>query len=213
MSKTSDDSKLRVPRTAAELTLTVKGSRFIARAQPASSPGEARAVIEAVKAEHPDATHVVYAFRVGGSVSEEYGMSDAGEPKGTAGRPTLEVLKGSGIADVVLTTVRYFGGTKLGTGGLVRAYTEAAQAVLEKLPTRPLVAYLTARLTVTYEYLDPVQRALGEHGAELLEEEYGENVLLRFRVEAAQLDALSRAVQNVSRGTLAVRPEDGPEEA
>lgn len=204
----SADSRLRVPRTGAEVTLTIKGSRFIAQAQPASTPGESRAAIEAVKAAHPDAAHVVYAFRVGGHASEEYGMSDAGEPKGTAGRPTLEVLKGSAVADVVLTTVRYFGGTKLGTGGLVRAYTEAAQAVLEKLPTRLLVAQVAARLTVTYEYLDPVQHTLSEHGAELLEEEYAERVAVRFRVEAARFDALASALQNVSRGTLVVTRDE-----
>ncbi len=199
---------LRVPRAPAEITLTIKGSRFIARAQAVSELAAAHTAIDAVRAEHPTANHVVYAFRVGGSASEEYGMSDAGEPKGTAGRPTLEVLKGSSVADVVLTTVRYFGGTKLGTGGLVRAYTEAAQSVLAELPTRPLVAHVTACAIVRYEYLDGVQRLLAEYGAEVLEQNYTEEAKLRFQIEEARFSELSQRVSDVSRGTIALTRDD-----
>ncbi len=202
----TSDSVLRVPRSTAEITLTIKGSRFIARAQAAADVAAANAAIDSVRAKHPTATHVVYAFRVGGNTSEEYGMSDAGEPKGTAGRPTLEVLRGSGVVDVALTTVRYFGGTKLGTGGLVRAYTEAAQAVLAELPTRTLVTRVTVRVKVGYEHLDALQRLLKAYGAEVLEQDYAEDASLCFRVEEARFPELQQRARDVSRGTIDLIP-------
>ncbi len=201
----SGDSSLRVPLGPAEITLGIKGSQFIARAEPAGDISAVKAVIDSVKGAHPNATHVVYAYRVGGYAAEEYGMSDAGEPKGTAGRPTLEVLKGNGIADVVLTTVRYFGGTKLGTGGLVRAYTEAAQAVLAELPTESLVAQVSAEFVVDYEYADTLKRLIGEYRAQIVDHQYGETVRLQLVVAEADFAQLRDRARDVSRGTLRLR--------
>ncbi len=113
-----------IPAETARVEIRVVNSRFIATIGEARSAEEARAFIDGVRGEFHDATHNVYAFRAGYGASVTEGMSDDGEPPGTAGRPALAVLRGADLGDVVLVVTRYFGGTKLGTGGLVRAYTE-----------------------------------------------------------------------------------------
>jgi uncharacterized YigZ family protein len=123
-----------IPARAARVEIGVVNSRFIASAGPAFSVEEAREFIARVKAEFPDASHHVPVYLVGYGASVTAHCSDAGEPSGTAGRPALAVLQGSGLGDVVVVVTRYFGGTKLGTGGLVRAYSDAVRSVLEVLP-------------------------------------------------------------------------------
>src|SRR5512143_3089418 len=137
-----------IPAGEARIELHVKNSRFIGRAGYTPSVEEAKAFIEKVKAEEPGCTHAVYAFAVGHGASVTHGMSDAGEPSGTAGRPALAVVKGSGVGDVTIGIVRYFGGPKLGTGGLVKAYTETAQAVLAQLPLTEKVERRTVQVMV-----------------------------------------------------------------
>ena len=127
------ESYLYQPTSSARTEHIDRKSRFIAIAERIETAAEAKNYIQILRKQNPDASHVVYAFRVGGLSRDEYGMNDDGEPKGTAGRPVLEVLRGSSVTNVVIAVVRYFGGTKLGTGGLVRAYTSAAQGVLETL--------------------------------------------------------------------------------
>ena len=106
--------------------IVIKNSRFISEVFPVETQAQAREKLHEVKQKYFDATHVVHAFSVG-LKSETFGMSDDGEPSGTAGRPVLDVLKGSGITNILLTVTRYFGGTLLGTGGLVHAYSESAK--------------------------------------------------------------------------------------
>src|SRR5512134_2891681 len=110
----------RIPAGQHRTDIVVVNSRFITTIAPAAMPEDAKRFIASIRAEMPDASHHVYAFRAGYGNSVIEGMSDDGEPSGTAGPPTLAVLRGAGIGDIVLVTTRYFGGTKLGTGGLVR---------------------------------------------------------------------------------------------
>ncbi len=124
-------SRYPIPAKTVRVETRVVNSRFIATIGQAQTVEEARAFIDALRQEFADATHNVYAFRVGYGASVTEGMSDDGEPSGTAGRPALAVLRGADLGDVVLVITRYFGGTKLGTGGLVRAYTHSAQEALE----------------------------------------------------------------------------------
>ncbi|HSG29611.1 MAG TPA: YigZ family protein, partial [Candidatus Krumholzibacterium sp.] len=131
-----------IPEGRFECEMTVRNSKFIGLGVPVSDPEEAREIIRDTRETHPGCSHVVYAFITGGARTEVSGMSDDGEPKGTAGRPVMEILKGSGIVDVLLMVVRYFGGTKLGTGGLVKAYGDCAREVVEGLPVRPLIEML-----------------------------------------------------------------------
>src|SRR3954467_13767905 len=131
--KTAPAPKL-IPASSARTEIRASNSRFIASAAPAATVEAARRFIAGVRAEMPDASHHVYAYIVGHGATTTLSMTDDGEPPGTAGRPVMAVLKGSGLGDVALVVTRYFGGTLLGTGGLVHAYGDAAKAVLTILP-------------------------------------------------------------------------------
>ena len=121
MQKSSKRKAMKIPTARAEAEIEVKKSRFIAIAIPANSLEDVKKAVQQVRSEHPDATHVVHAAVIG-KAGTIYSSSDDKEPKNTAGRPALEVVKGSGITDIAVCIVRYFGGTLLGTGGLVKAY-------------------------------------------------------------------------------------------
>jgi uncharacterized YigZ family protein len=181
-------------------------SRFITTLAPA--PDEARVVafLGAVRDEFADATHNCYAFVVGSPGStRQIGMSDDGEPHGTAGRPMLHTLLHSGIGDVAAVVTRYYGGTKLGKGGLGRAYAGGVQEALQSLPTMLRVARVSVVIDVLYAHLDPVKRLLEPYEAELAREIYGEGVTLEIRVPEAHLDALLQKVADVSAGRAWVR--------
>ena len=119
-----------IPEKFTETEITVVNSRFIASAAPVFSNDEARAFINSVKERFPDATHHVPAYVIGYGNSVSAYCTDDGEPSGSAGRPLLAVVQGSGLGDICVVVTRYFGGTKLGIGGLVRAYGDAGKAVL-----------------------------------------------------------------------------------
>ena len=135
-----ETTKRIIPAGEARVEIIVDKSRFIAAAGPAFSVEEARAFIQKMKVEFPDASHHVPVFIIGHGNSVTVHCTDDGEPSGTAGRPALAVLQGSGLGDVVLVITRYFGGIKLGTGGLVRAYSDAVREVLKVLVRAEKVA-------------------------------------------------------------------------
>src|SRR5207244_9621721 len=135
-SVTESQPVLFVPAASARVEIRVVNSRFIASAGLAATVADARAFIAGIRAEMPDASHHVYAYVVGHGATTTLGMSDDGEPSGTAGRPAMAVLRGSGLGDVVLVVTRYVGGPLLGTGGLVHAYGAAAREVLAVLARR-----------------------------------------------------------------------------
>jgi len=195
---------MRIPTSTARAETTARNSRFIAQAAELHDAAGVKERVEAIRAEHPGCRHVVYAFAIGDVKSVQHGMSDDGEPKGTAGRPVLEVLKGSGVTNVLVTIVRYFGGTKLGTGGLVRAYTEAAQLVLTQLPTRILVDEVRFQVEAPYELLEPVRRAVTARDGKISGEAFGESVAIHGRLPRSELPQLSREVAELSRGSLQI---------
>ena len=170
-----------VPAQSLRTELIVRQSRFLTTVARSDTVDAARAMIAQVRREMPDANHHVYAFRVGFGKSVTEGMSDAGEPSGTAGPPTLAVLRGSGIGDIALVTTRYFGGTKLGTGGLVRAYTEAAQAALQLLMTERKVERRTIGLELPYSLYNIVKRLISAHGGTIEDESFGTQVVIMAR--------------------------------
>ncbi len=190
-----------VPTGSAAAEIEIRKSRFLAAAACAPEEGAAREHIDSQAREHPHASHVVYAFVLGPS-GDIFGMSDAGEPKGTAGRPILEVLKGSGITNVVLTVVRYFGGTKLGTGGLVRAYTQAAQACLERLPTEVMTPRTAFRVSCPYDSYERVRRILDEAQATIDSEEFGVCVCVRGQVPTVNSGPCAESVRDATSGAV-----------
>ena len=193
-----------IPAGLAQVELRFRNSRFIGTSGPAATVEEARRFIESVRSRFPDAGHHVYAFEVGYAASVTHGMSDAGEPSGTAGRPVLAVVRGADLGDVVVVVSRYFGGTKLGTGGLVRAYTETAQAVLAAVPRREKVLEVGARLALPYEFYQSCRSLIERLGARIETEEFGGRVEVRLRIDAAHLTDLREGVQGLTSGRVSV---------
>ena len=168
----------RIPAAPLRTEIIIRKSRFLTTARLAGSVQEARAIIAAVRAEMPDASHHVYAFRVGFGNSVTEGMSDAGEPRGTAGPPTLAVLRGCDIGDLALVTTRYFGGSKLGTGGLVRAYTLAAQEAIGALQTEWKVERQIVGLELPYSLYELSKRLILEHKGVIDDEVFDDRALI-----------------------------------
>ena len=178
--------------------LVLKKSRFIGCVQAVPDRAGAQAVVAQLRAEHPAATHVCWAFLAGGQSA----ANDDGEPGGTAGRPMLEVLRRQDLEGVLATVVRYFGGVKLGAGGLVRAYTDAvAQALLtaEKIPVQKT---LTLRCTVPYSMEGMLRRELQLAGAQLHEVKHGDVVEFEFGLNEASGAALVARLNEAGQGLL-----------
>ncbi len=180
-----------IPAESVQTELVVKKSRFVTSTQLATSVAQARERLAAARASMPGANHHVYAFRVGFGNSITEGMSDAGEPTGTAGPPTLAVLRGSGIGDILLVTARYFGGQKLGTGGLVRAYTGAAQAALAALATEIKVEKRTIGLELPYSAFNLVKRLIKAHKGRVIDEEFEAQILVIAEFTVSDLERFS----------------------
>ena len=181
--------------------LTVKNSRFRSELEYAETPEAAREIWRRRKTQYDNGGHIVYAFIVGAQGNIQ-GCSDDGEPSGTAGRPTLEVLKGSGLTNVILTTARWFGGTKLGTGGLVHAYTASAQAALENIRTRELVPMRMLDFTVPYALYEQVNRLLSAAGFETRQEEFLSDIRIRGELAASALPELRTCLRDLSNGKI-----------
>jgi uncharacterized YigZ family protein len=193
-----------IPAQTTRIEIRVVNSRFIATIGEARDADAARAFIEQVREEFADATHNVYAFRAGYGASVTEGMSDDGEPPGTAGRPALAVLRGADLGDVALVITRYFGGTKLGTGGLVRAYTQAAQEALAALPRAERVSRRQGRLSVPYSFYERVRNLVQEHGGELTDEGFAADVTLLISVPQDEAATLEAALAALSSGGLQI---------
>jgi uncharacterized YigZ family protein len=186
-----------IPAGRAHAEIRVLNSRFIASAAPAPTVEAARAFIAALRSEMPDASHHVYAFIVGHGATTTLGMSDDGEPAGTAGRPVMAVLRGSGLGDVVLVVTRYFGGTLLGTGGLVRAYSDAARAVLAVVPRMPKIAQCDLGLRLPYAAYEPARRLLAAYGGTVRAESFTAEVNLQVTLPAAQVESFTTALKRL----------------
>ncbi|MDY4903068.1 MAG: YigZ family protein [Treponema sp.] len=185
----------------ARASLVIKNSRFIAEVFPVANQSEAREMLGRQKQRYFDATHVVHAFITGLS-GEVNGMSDDGEPSGTAGRPVLDVLKGSGITNILLTVTRYFGGILLGTGGLVHAYSDSAKAVLAACKSEPYVEKSIFSFTCGYELYEGIKRALSKFNLSEVEESFADSVMVKGKIFSAQAEECSALVKNLSKGKV-----------
>ena len=171
----------------AEAEVRELGSRFLAYLAPAPTAEAAKEFLEGLRKRYPDATHHCFAWRIGWPPEER--AADAGEPSGTAGQPILRALAGAGITDVVAVVVRWFGGTKLGKGGLARAYTAATQLALEALPTRRELPRRRFRLRVPYERIGAVKRLVRAPAVELASETYSPTPRSSWRSSRARCRA------------------------
>lgn len=178
--------------------LEVKHSRFVARAAPVAGPEEALAYVQAVR--DPQATHNCWAYRVG----SQYRFSDDGEPSGTAGRPILSAIEGQGLDGVVVVVTRYFGGIKLGAGGLVRAYGSAASECLRQAPKRVIVPRVRCALEAPFEFSNTLFHLLeGLHRESETYNEAGLSVV--FTLDENQLPLLQERVRDQTRGRALLR--------
>lgn len=180
----------------------VARSRFITSVGPAPTVEAAKAFLARIREEMPDASHHVYAFRVGfgGTVTE--GMSDDGEPSGTSGPPTLAVVRGSDIGDIVLVTTRYFGGTKLGTGGLVRAYSEAAHIAINSLPTEMKIEKHLLGIEVHYSLYEQTKLLIEAHNGTIEDEDFAADVTLMVTFAEPDIPGFTDELRDLSAGQV-----------
>lgn len=197
-------SYLTVARDA-EAEIEVKHSRFLCTLQRVRSEEEARALVTQLRKEHWDARHHCSAFVIGADSALQR-SSDDGEPSGTAGAPMLEVLRGAGVSDVVAVVTRWFGGTLLGAGGLVRAYGDAVRAALDVSGTRRRDLLRELALVVDHADAGRVEGDLRARGVTVLDTTYDERVRMLLGVEPAGVAALEEAVAALTSGAGVLEP-------
>ena len=188
-----------------EEEIVEKKSRFIAVLEHVESEDEALAFIEAVKKRHWSARHNCFAYSIGNGANPLLRCSDDGEPQGTAGRPMLEVLCGAELCNTVVVVTRYFGGTLLGTGGLVRAYSQATRAGIEGSMVIERKRAIRMRLESDYGRIGKLQYLAASGGYKILASDYGENVQMTLLVPFAEVDRFEKAVIEATGGQ--VEPE------
>ena len=193
---------LLVPYESARAEITVVNSRFISSLSPVDSVEAARDWVNSIKREFSDATHNVAAFVIGGGNSLTEFCSDDGEPSGTSGRPLLAVVKGSGMGNIAVVVTRYFGGTLLGTGGLVKAYSEAGRSVLAKVRRAELVETLRLSFPASYHLFERVRLLAAECRATVVSEDFAEDVRLVVDVASEDYAAFADRLSEASSGAL-----------
>ena len=189
-----------VPRSPLRESLTVVNSRFLTTICRVDSVAAAREQLAAVRTDLADASHHVYAFRVGFGKSVTEGMSDDGEPAGTAGPPVLAVLRGTEIGDILVVVSRYFGGTKLGAGGLVRAYSEAARRGLAKLETEPRIEWNTVGIEISYALYEQLKILIKHNEGEITGTDFAGTVTVYVRFPHGAIPAFGDGLRELSAG-------------
>ena len=197
------------PLKTVSIEIEVKKSRFIAIAAPLESHEQARTLIAQSRKRHPDASHVVHAY-IMGKRGDLFSMSDDREPRNTAGRPVLEVLKGSGITNILVMVIRYFGGTKLGTGGLVHAYSAAAKEVLACVPVEEIIRKTSFSLIIGYELYEQAKIILSAHHAEVFSTIFETSVTITGKLPETGFPTASMEITNLSSGKADLNPVTAP---
>ena len=193
-----------VPVGTSRAEFEEKRSVFIGTMGPAQDVAAVQAFVAALRAEYPDATHHAWAYRLEAGPQGTIGSSDDGEPGGTAGRPMLAVLDGSGLAYVVVVGTRYFGGIKLGTGGLVRAYSAAARQALASLPTEERVWHRLAEVTVDYAAYGSLRHAVPQLGVQIRAERFADLVTLELAIPYDAIERCAGLLRDLTSGRLAL---------
>lgn len=191
-----------VPAKKTRADIYVVNSRFIATISPAFSVDEANAIIADIKEEFSDATHHVPAFIIGHGPSKIEHANDDGEPPGTAGRPSLAVLRGSGLGDAVVVVTRYFGGTKLGKGGLVRAYGDAVREVLKIVPFAVKVKTNLVKMVVPYPLFDRLRLLIGDYNGRVKNEHFAVEVEVIAEFPKTEYQDFQLALSELSHGKV-----------
>lgn len=191
-----------VPLSEIRREHTVVNSRFIATLAPVFSIDEARAFMARIKKEFADASHNVPVYIIGGGNTVTEYFSDDGEPSGTSGKPALAVLRGSGLGDAALVITRYFGGTLLGTGGLVKVYTESAQLVVNAVGRGRRVPVHVVRLAIPYNLLERLRLLTSRQRGEILGEDFAGDITLTMQFPVENYAAFQNELRELSAGKL-----------
>ena len=198
-------SRYPIPAATCRVEDEIKRSRFITTLAHTPAREDARIFIDQICAEFPDASHNCWAFLIGPpGTTGNVGMSDDGEPHGTAGRPMLTVLTHSRLGDVTAVVTRYFGGTKLGKGGLVRAYSGGVQHALEKVQCTERVTRVTVLATIGYASYESFKRLLPDFEVRVVAEDFGSDITCELAVPEEQVGPFKQAVGNLTRGQAQV---------
>lgn len=192
-------------RAPAQSELVIKKSRFIGCVESVTDRAAALARVAELRTEHPSATHVCWALMAGSHSA----ANDDGEPGGTAGRPMLEVLRHQALEGVLATVVRYYGGTPLGAGGLVRAYTDCVAQALLHAEKVPVVRFATLHCELPYALEGWLRRELPAHGAQLLEAHHGDGVSVAIQVPETRAAKLIDRLNGASQGRVIWSQPDG----
>ena len=196
-----------IPASPVTVSEEIKKSRFITLLAHTSGVNEAKDFIQQVKLQHLTARHHCWAFVAGRPTdSQQLGFSDDGEPSGTAGKPILAQLMGSGIGEITAVVVRYYGGIKLGTGGLVRAYGSGVQQALKQIEVKYKVPQVEYTLQCDYGQLAIVETLLQQVEGQILQSEYAQLVTLHLSLPATQASQVGDKLRDLSRGTLQLTP-------
>ena len=193
-----------IPAGEVRVETVVVNSRFVCVLAEARTATDAHDFVKRIKAEYPDASAHAYAFRAGHGASVTEGCNDGGEPPGTAGKPMLAVLRGTDLGDVAAVVVRYFGGTKLGTGGLVRAFSGALKAGLEALPRTERITRIRGRCGLPYALYERARLLVAAQGGKIVAEDFGAEVTLDVLFPADATEGFEVAVQALSGGAVRV---------
>lgn len=197
-----------IPAESISFVEEIKKSRFITYLAHTEGIDAAKEYIQSIKAQYPDARHHCWAFVAGRpDDSQQLGFSDDGEPTGTAGKPIMAQLLGSQIGEITCVVVRYFGGIKLGTGGLVKAYGNGAQQALKLLPTEIKVPQKIFHLVCDYSLINTVELLITQVNGMIVHSDYNEVVRLRISIPTTLEQEVSHKLRDISRGALELIPE------
>ncbi len=199
------ESRYPIPAAVHRVQETIQRSRFITTLSHAPRQAAAHGLVKQIKEEFPDATHHCWAFVAGPPGSTFHiGLSDDGEPHNTAGKPMLNALLHSGVGEIVAVCTRYYGGVKLGTGGLSRAYSSGVKLALDALPTEPKIERVPVEIVLGYESVSELHRIMTELEVIVEAENYGERVEFRCAVPTLAVETLAAAVADATSGTGSV---------
>ena len=197
-----------IPAETISFTEEIKKSRFITYLAHTEGIEAAKDYIQSIKAQYPDARHHCWAFVAGRpDDSQQLGFSDDGEPTGTAGKPIMAQLLGSQLGEITCVVVRYFGGIRLGTGGLVKAYGNGAQQALKILSTQTKVPQKVFNLVCDYSLINAIEQLLAQVNGVILHSDYNEVVALQITIPATLEQDVNDKLRDISRGALTLTPE------
>jgi uncharacterized YigZ family protein len=203
---TSDSYKTVKSEAIAEIK--IKGSRFIGQVYKCRTSEQAKAILDRIRKKYYDATHNCFAWQVGLDNAAEFKYSDDGEPNGTAGKPIYDQLNGYGLTDLIVIATRYYGGTKLGTGGLTHAYSDSAAAVIEEAGI--VEKFITGQLGLEMDFSDYniVERSVLDMGAKIIESNFSDKVTLTVEIRKSQLETVREKLIDITSGRIKIARTD-----